>query len=68
MKKENESKTVFVTICGRPNAGKSTLLNKIMGRKVSIVSPKAQTTRVRVTGVLTKNDCQYVFLDTPGLQ
>ena len=67
MKRENESKTVFVTICGRPNVGKSTLLNKIMGRKVSIVSPKAQTTRVRVTGVLTKNSCQYVFLDTPGL-
>lgn len=64
---KKETKTIFVTICGRPNVGKSTLLNSLMGKKVSIVSPKAQTTRVRVTGVLTKDDCQYVFLDTPGL-
>ncbi len=63
----NNSKTVFVTICGRPNVGKSTILNSLLGKKVSIVSPKAQTTRVRVTGVLTRNDCQYVFLDTPGM-
>lgn len=63
----NNSKTVFVTICGRPNVGKSTILNAILGKKVSIVSPKAQTTRVRVTGVLTKENCQYVFLDTPGM-
>ena len=62
-----ETKTIFITICGRPNVGKSTLLNALMGRKVSIVSPKAQTTRLRVTGVLTKDNCQYVFLDTPGL-
>lgn len=64
---QKQTKTVFVTICGRPNVGKSTLLNAVIGKKVSIVSPKAQTTRVRVTGVLTKDDCQYVFLDTPGL-
>lgn len=63
----NNSKTIFITICGRPNVGKSTILNSILGKKISIVSPKAQTTRVRVTGVLTKNDCQYVFLDTPGM-
>lgn len=62
----NNSKTVFVTICGRPNVGKSTILNALIGKKISIVSPKAQTTRVRVTGVLTKENCQYVFLDTPG--
>ena len=64
---KNNSKTVFVTLCGRPNVGKSTLLNAFLGKKVSIVSPKAQTTRVRVTGVLTENNCQYVFLDTPGM-
>ena len=64
---KKETKTIFITICGRPNVGKSTLLNALMGRKVSIVSPKAQTTRLRVTGVLTKDNCQYVFLDTPGL-
>ncbi len=63
---KRETKTVFATICGRPNVGKSTLLNALLGKKVSIVSPKAQTTRARVTGVLTKDGCQYVFLDTPG--
>lgn len=63
----NNSKTVFVTICGRPNVGKSTILNSLLGKKISIVSPKAQTTRIRVTGVLTKDNCQYVFLDTPGM-
>lgn len=67
MLNNNQSKTIFVTICGRPNVGKSTILNAIMGKKISIVSPKAQTTRARVTGVLTKQNCQYVFLDTPGL-
>ncbi len=60
-------KTIFITICGRPNVGKSTILNALIGKKISIVSPKAQTTRTRVTGVLTKDDCQYVFLDTPGM-
>lgn len=64
---KSETKTVFVTVCGRPNVGKSTLVNALVGKKISIVSPKAQTTRVRVTGVLTKDSCQYVFLDTPGL-
>lgn len=61
-----ETKTVFATLMGRPNVGKSTLLNQIIGEKVSIVSPKPQTTRTRITGILTKDALQYVFLDMPG--
>ena len=57
----------FVSIIGSPNAGKSTLMNRIVGQKVSIVSPKAQTTRNRIMGVATRKDCQIVFLDTPGV-
>jgi GTP-binding protein Era len=60
-------KTAFIAIVGRPNVGKSTLLNAILGEKVAIVSSKPQTTRNRITGIYTKDNEQYVFLDTPGI-
>ena len=61
-------RTGFVAIVGRPNVGKSTLLNRLIGQKISIVSRKAQTTRHRVTGVLTEGGAQFIFVDTPGFQ
>ena len=60
-------KTAFITISGKPNVGKSTLLNTLLGEKVAIVSKKPQTTRNRITGILTQGENQYVFTDTPGL-
>ena len=60
-------KTGFIAIVGRPNVGKSTLLNAILGEKVAIVSNKPQTTRNRITGIFTRGEDQFVFLDTPGM-
>jgi len=60
-------RTGFVTLVGRPNVGKSTLLNRILGTKVTIVSEKPQTTRTQVRGVLNRPDAQVVFIDTPGV-
>ena len=61
------TKTAFIAIVGRPNVGKSTLLNAILGEKIAIVSQKPQTTRNRITGIHTVGEDQYVFLDTPGM-
>ena len=61
------TKTGIFSVVGRPNAGKSTLTNALCGSKVTIVSDKPQTTRTRITGVVNKDDCQMIFLDTPGL-
>lgn len=63
----NNPKSAFVAIVGRPNVGKSSLLNAFVGEKVAIVSPKPQTTRNRITGILTRGETQLVFIDTPGI-
>ncbi len=60
------SKTAMITICGRPNVGKSTLANAFAGEKIAIVSQKPQTTRTRVTAVCQRGETQFIFLDTPG--
>ena len=62
----NNTKSAFIAILGRPNVGKSSLLNRILGQKIAIVSDKPQTTRTRIMGVLTKGENQFVFVDTPG--
>ena len=64
---EKAFRSGFVTIVGRPNVGKSSLMNRIVGEKIAIVSAKPQTTRSRIMGVLTEPGCQIVFLDTPGI-
>lgn len=68
-KRENimTEKTAFIAIVGRPNVGKSSILNRILGQKLSIVSNKPQTTRTRIMGVLTQAETQLVFIDTPGI-
>lgn len=61
------TKIEFITIVGRANAGKSSLLNALVGEKIAAVSGKPQTTRTRITGIVTRNETQYVFMDTPGV-
>ena len=66
-KLQNETRASLVALVGAPNAGKSTLVNQLVGAKVSIVSAKAQTTRTRVMGVRMQGETQLVFVDTPGI-
>ena len=63
----NIKNVAMITVCGRPNVGKSSLTNALVGEKVAIVSNKAQTTRNRIYGVVNREDTQYILLDTPGL-
>ena len=64
---EKITKTAMITVCGRPNVGKSSLTNALVGEKIAIVSRKPQTTRNRIYGVVNRGDTQYILLDTPGL-
>ena len=63
----NEFKSGFVSIIGRPNVGKSTFLNRVIGQKIAIMSDKPQTTRNKIQGVYTEDQAQIVFIDTPGI-
>lgn len=67
MKNNENQKSAFIAIVGRPNVGKSSLLNRMLGQKIAIVSSKPQTTRTRITGILTEGETQLVFVDTPGM-
>ncbi|WP_125570415.1 GTPase Era [Lacticaseibacillus songhuajiangensis] len=67
MPNEPKHRSGFVAIIGRPNVGKSTFMNRILGEKVAIMSPKAQTTRNKINGIYTQPDAQIVFVDTPGI-
>ncbi|MGE7623315.1 GTPase Era [Viridibacillus sp. NPDC096237] len=67
MQENNQFKSGFISIIGRPNVGKSTFLNRVIGQKIAIMSDKPQTTRNKVQGVLTQDDSQMVFIDTPGI-
>lgn len=67
MQQNTTDKTAFIAIVGKPNVGKSSILNRLLGQKIAIVSSKPQTTRNRITGVLTEGEYQLVFFDTPGM-
>ncbi|WP_373781996.1 GTPase, partial [Jeotgalibaca porci] len=67
MSKKEPFKSGFISIIGRPNVGKSTLLNQIVGQKVAIMSDTPQTTRNKIQGVITTDSAQMVFIDTPGI-
>ena len=60
-------KSGFIAIIGRPNVGKSTFLNRVIGQKIAIMSDKPQTTRNKIQGVYTTDEAQYIFIDTPGI-
>ncbi|WP_339228157.1 GTPase Era [Oceanobacillus sp. FSL K6-2867] len=67
METNQQFKSGFITIIGRPNVGKSTFMNRVIGQKIAIMSDKAQTTRNKIQGVLTTDDAQLIFIDTPGI-
>ncbi|WP_102026993.1 GTPase Era [Salirhabdus sp. Marseille-P4669] len=67
MNNQQQYKSGFISIVGRPNVGKSTFMNKVLGQKIAIMSDKPQTTRNKIQGVMTKKDAQIIFIDTPGI-